>query len=382
MIGTAAAGKRLTGLSGTWAGYGVIGYRFQWYRCNAAGGQCLSIHGSTSPTYALVEKDVGKTIGLTVSATDSTGTAIAYSSLVGPIAPSRPLLESTVQPVVSGSPVEGKTLQVTSGTWSPMPAKVTYAWERCNPNGRACAAIPHATGTSYTAGAQDLGHALLVVLQATNGTAIQSTFSTATPAVVDGSIAGPSQIEGPSLGGSAIQGQQLAVDTGIWNGVGPIAFAYLWYRCDTDGAHCTSIHSATQAVYTLGTRDVGHTVALTLRATDSTGTSVAYASLAGPVAAAGAPLTPVTLPTISGAATTGGTLSAVHGLWSTSPTAYGYAWLRCNRNGRICAPIAGATSASYLVSAADAGHTLIADVTARSAAGSQSALTAATAPVS
>ena len=38
VIGTAAAGKRLTGLSGTWGGFGQITYRFQWYRCNAAGG--------------------------------------------------------------------------------------------------------------------------------------------------------------------------------------------------------------------------------------------------------------------------------------------------------------------------------------------------------
>ncbi|HWE80553.1 MAG TPA: hypothetical protein VG265_02795, partial [Gaiellaceae bacterium] len=29
VIGTATVGKRLTGLSGTWAGFGTIGYRFQ-----------------------------------------------------------------------------------------------------------------------------------------------------------------------------------------------------------------------------------------------------------------------------------------------------------------------------------------------------------------
>ena len=75
VLGTAAAGKRLTGLSGTWAGFDAITYHFQWYRCNAAGASCLSIHGATSPTYALGNKDIGKTVGLTVYATDSTGTA-------------------------------------------------------------------------------------------------------------------------------------------------------------------------------------------------------------------------------------------------------------------------------------------------------------------
>ena len=87
VIGTAAAGKHLTGLSGSWGGFGAITYRFQWYRCNAAGASCLSIQGATSPTLALGARDVGKTLGLTVSATDSTGSTSAYASLVGPIAP-------------------------------------------------------------------------------------------------------------------------------------------------------------------------------------------------------------------------------------------------------------------------------------------------------
>src|SRR5580692_9845022 len=54
VIGIAAAGKRLTGLSGVWTGSGAILYRYQWFRCNAAGAECLSIGGATSPTYTLV----------------------------------------------------------------------------------------------------------------------------------------------------------------------------------------------------------------------------------------------------------------------------------------------------------------------------------------
>ena len=146
VLGTAAAGKRLTGLSGTWGGFGAITYRFQWYRCNAAGAACLSIHGATSPTYALGDRDVGKTLGLTVNATDSTGTASAFSSLVGPIAPPRPLLESTAQPVVTGPPVVGQDVQVTTGTWSPTPPKLAYRWLRCNANGARLRGDPERDG--------------------------------------------------------------------------------------------------------------------------------------------------------------------------------------------------------------------------------------------
>jgi hypothetical protein len=326
-------------------------------------------------------KDVGKTLGLTVSGTDSTGSSSAYSSLIGPIAPPRPLLESTTQPAITGAPVVGKTLQVSAGTWSPAPATLAYRWERCNPNGRVCAAIPHATETSYTLAGADLGHTLVVILQGTNGPTIQNTFSTATPAVVAPSVHGPALTIGPAVAGSAVQGQQLSVATGLWRGSGPIVFAFQWYRCDGTGAHCQRIHSATGAAYTPTQRDVGSTIALTVRATDSIGPTPAYASLVGPVAGEDSPLMPTTLPTLTGVARVGGLLTADNGLWSTAPTAYTYAWLRCNANGRLCVPIDGAASSSYRPTAEDSRHTLVASVTAQALGIKQAALTAATAPV-
>ena len=381
VIGTAAAGKRLTGLSGSWAGFGVIVYHFQWYRCNAAGAACLSIHGATAPSYAVNGRDIGKTLGLKVFGTDSTGTSSAYSSLIGPIAPPRPLLVATAQATISGSPVVGKTLQVSTGAWSPVPAKLTYRWERCNANGRVCAAIPNTSNTSYTLGSADLGHMLVVLLQGTNGTTIQNAFSTATPAIVGPSVHGPTLTIGPSVSGIAAQRQQLVASTGIWQGVGPIVFGFHWYRCDPSGVHCQTIRGATSAAYTPVLKDVGDTIALTLQATDSVGPTAAYASLVGPVAGEDSPLTPTSLPTITGAATVGGTLDIARGLWSTRPTGFTYAWLRCNANGRLCVAIPGATALSYRLTAEDAGHALAADIVASGDGTTQAALTAATAPV-
>jgi hypothetical protein len=380
-IGTAAAGKLLTGLSGTWAGVDEIRYAFQWYRCNAAGAGCQSVHGATSPSYNLGDKDVGQTVGLAVRATDTAGTSTAYSSLVGPIATRRPLLESTAQPVVAGPPVQGKTVQVTTGTWSPVPAKLTYRWERCNPNGRTCAAIPNATGTSYAVTGADVGHALLAVVQASNGSTIQNTFSTATPTVVPASVKGPVKVEGPVASGYAIVGQQLVADSGIWKGVGPTTFSYRWYRCDANGAHCSLALASSANVYTPVAKDSGRTIALTLKVSDAVGNSTAYASLIGPVADSDATLTPTTVPTISGTARVGGALSVEPGVWSAPTATYATTWLRCNANGRLCAPIAGATKMTYLPTAADTGHTLVAAVAARSGGTTQSALTAATSPI-
>ena len=382
MIGTAAAGKLLTGLSGTWAGLSTIAYQFQWYRCNAAGAACVSVHGATSPSFQLGDRDVGQTVGLAVHATDSSGTAAAYSSLIGPIAPRRPLLEATAQPVVAGAPVRGKTVQVTTGTWSPVPTNLSYRWERCNANGRSCAAIANATGTSYAITGADVGHSLLAVVQATNGSTIQNAFSTATPAVVPASVKGPVRSIGPVVVGFAGVGQQLVANAGIWSGVGPTTFSYRWYRCDPNGAHCAVVQSSTSNLYTTVAKDSGGTIALTVKATDAVGSSTAYASLVGPVEEAGAACFRRRAHRRSpGTARVGGTLSVGSGTWLPQPTAYATTWLRCNANGRLCTPIPGATRATYKPAAADVGHAIVAAVTAKAGTESQTALTAATAPI-
>src|SRR6188508_2481223 len=110
VTGTTAVGRRLSALTGTWSGAGTIRYAFQWYRCDASGARCNPVHGATSATYTLVTRDVAKTIGLTVWASDAGGTAAAYASLVGPIARPTPLLVATSQPLVAGFAVQGKSV--------------------------------------------------------------------------------------------------------------------------------------------------------------------------------------------------------------------------------------------------------------------------------
>ncbi|HTR33189.1 MAG TPA: hypothetical protein VMH47_04885, partial [Gaiellaceae bacterium] len=51
-----------------------------------------------------------------------------------------------------------------------------------------------------------------------------------------------------------------------------------------------------------------------------------------------------------------------------------YAWLRCNTNGRACVAIAGQTSGSYTLTAADVDHTIVAAVTGTSGSAKQTVL--------
>src|SRR5581483_3714107 len=129
------------------------------------------------------EADVGHTLGFVVRATDSAGTTTQYADLVGPVAAAGAALASTAQPLVTGTAGPGRTLQVTTGTWSQLPSGLAYQWLRCNPNGHLCVPIAGATATSYVVGAADSGHALLATVTSSVGAVQQPALSTRTPVV-------------------------------------------------------------------------------------------------------------------------------------------------------------------------------------------------------
>jgi DNA-binding beta-propeller fold protein YncE len=73
----------------------------------------------------------------------------------------------------------------------------------------------------------------------------------------------------------------------------------------------------------------------------------------------------------------GTTLSVTNGTWSTASVLYGYQWQDCNSSGAECTAIPGAVNATYTPQARDAGHTLIAQVTAENSWGAVTTPTAA-----
>ena len=265
---------------------------------------------------------------------------------------------------------------MTTGSWSQTPTSLGYQWQRCNMNGRLCAPIPGATDTTYLVTSADTGHALIAVVQATAGVSTQSAWSVASAPA--GTLAsGPAASLAPTVTGALQARRQLAGATGTWSGTGPIRFTYQWYRCDASGAHCASVHGATRSTYTQVAKDVGQTIGFAVHATDLNGTTIAYAALAGPVAAPDAALVSTSQPTLSGTPTPGQTLQVTAGSWSRPPAALAYQWQRCNANGRVCTPIDGATGTSYTVTAADAGHELVAVVTATAGKAAQATFSTA-----
>jgi hypothetical protein len=87
-------------------------------------------------------------------------------------------------------------------------------------------------------------------------------------------------------------------------------------------------------------------------------------------------------PTVVGPSQSGQLLAAVPGAWEGGkPLRFSYAWSRCDAAGLNCAAIPGATRETYRAVSADVGHSLVVVTTAKSAAGSATAVTPPTAAV-
>ena len=74
---------------------------------------------------------------------------------------------STLPPTITGTPVQGQTLTTSTGTFSMTPT-YTYAWQRCDAAGAACADIVGATTATYVVAPEDVAATLRVTVTATN----------------------------------------------------------------------------------------------------------------------------------------------------------------------------------------------------------------------
>jgi hypothetical protein len=114
---------------------------------------------------------------------------------------------------------------------------------------------------------------------------------------------------------------------------------------------------------------------------------IAAAALALATGTAGASTAAVTpsntaLPTISGTAAQGQTLTTTSGGWTgDNPITFAYKWERCDANGANCVAISGAAAQDYTLTLADVKSTIRSLVTAANAGGSASKESAQTAKV-
>ncbi|WP_456509189.1 hypothetical protein [Arthrobacter sp. TE12231] len=246
---------------------------------------------------------------------------------------------ATPVPGISGTPQVGRTLTAVTGTWSPTPDVLGYQWFRSG------TAITGATGKTYTLVAADLGKTItLKVTGSKAGYPSTTRTSAATTAVTPGTLTAPV----PTISGTAKVGSTLTAVTGTW-GPSPVTLSYQWK------ANGVAIVGATAATYKPAAADAGKTLTVTVTGTKTGYTTAAKTSTATAIVAKGSLTAPV--PTITGTAKVGSTLTAVPGTWGPAPVTLTYQW---KANG---VAILGATAATYKVAAADTGKTLTITVT-------------------
>ena len=82
----------------------------------------------------------------------------------------------------------------------------------------------------------------------------------------------PTNTTPPTISGTAKQGQTLTASNGSWTN-SPTSFSYQWQRCDSAGANCAPISSATASTYALTSNEVGFTVRVAVTASNAGGSS-------------------------------------------------------------------------------------------------------------
>ena len=176
----------------------------------------------------------------------------------------------------------------------------------------------------------------------------------------------------PAITGTAQVGETLTADTSAIadeDGLDDVSYSYQWLADDTE------IDGATSSTYTPQSSDNGKVIKVRVTFTDDAGNQESLTSAATDAVAAKPNTTATGLPTISGTAQVGETLTA-----DTSPIAdedglddvsYSYQWLADSVD------IQGATGNTYILVAADVGKTITVLVSFTDDGGNEERLTSA-----
>jgi hypothetical protein len=372
VTGTIKDGQTAGSTNGTWVGTPAITYTYQWKSAAAVGGPYANIGGATASSFTIPYGTyTGQYLQLCVTGTNAYGASSACSTGAGPVAGAAPV--NTVAPVASGTAKDGQSVSTTNGTWTGTPAiTYTYQWQSSAAIGGPYANIAGATSSTFAIPFGGYtGQYLQVIVTGTNAYGNSSQASN-----ILGPVAGAAPVNAggaalPTITGTVKDAQTVGSTNGTWTGTPAITYTYQWQHSSDGGVTWNPIAGATASSYTIpvGTY-TGELMRIAVTGTNAYGNSTAFSASQ---TVAGTPPVNSVIPTITGAAKVGSTLTASTGTWTGSSITYTYQWVSCNNAGAACGNIAGATASTYTLVAGDKAKTIKVVVTATNPWGAASA---------
>jgi hypothetical protein len=222
--------------------------------------------------------------------------AVAPTTITGPV----PTITVGGQSVVAAG--VGDTLTAVPGTWSPVSVTLSYTWR--------VGGVAVGSGATYVVAAADAGRTIRVTVTAT-GDGLGSQEQTSGSVTIG---AAPTQVftttPKPAITGDPTVGSTLIAAAGTWVPA-PDPPTYQWLR---DGA---AIKDATDSTYQLVAGDAGHAISVTV-----TGKKAGYqtASQTSSPTLTVLDFTAAPVPTITGTAQVGQTLTLHDGTWPAGGT--------------------------------------------------------------
>ena len=341
VAGTPAQGETLTADTSAVSdedGVGTMSY--QWYR----DGELIT--GEVSSELTLTQADVGSVISADISYVDGSGATEAFES-ASTAAVSNTNDAPTGAPVIAGTFSQDRELSVDVSSIADADGlgDFSYQWNRDG------VAIEGATAETYTLSEADVGTNISVTVSYTDGYgATESVVSVETADIAKANDAPTGSL---IISGTAAEGETLTLDTSSIADVDGVvgAFSYVWMK---DGA---VLAGETGSTYTLTQVDVGSVFSASVSYVDGLGVTETLSAEAT-AAVANVNDDPTGSLVISGAAEKGSTLTLdSSGIADEDGLgAFSITWLSDD------ATIAGATAATYILSADEVGKTISAAV--------------------
>ncbi len=346
--GTGAVGQQLTCKPDNWNGAPPPAFTYKWLRSGSKEAV------GTGATYTIEEADRLHGLSCEVTGENPYGKATVKSENEVAVPGTAP--RNTELPRVVGAGQVGTKLTCEPGKWSgvPTPEITKYQWLLGNET------IPGATSANYTVASEDAGRSISCQVTAKNSLGEAVSASNPLPIGGNSSTETPPEIRTlPTVSGERSLGNTLTCSTGTWSTEPPVEkYSYEWIR--------ENKVLATTPSYKVATADLGTQLTCQVAARNAMGTGRANSE---PVLIKGVKPEVTSLPTISGAAVVGETLTCSAGTWNAAPKpTFSYQWLGGTLTG---------SGNSYVIQKNDKGRQLVCEVTATNVEGSTKAKSAA-----